>query len=211
MTHSIGLTGGIGSGKSTVAGILKHMGYAVYIADTEASRLINRSVEIRNELTSLFGADLYTPQGVLDKKILADIIFKNPQALSQVNRIVHPRVISDFRHWRKQQNSNLVFFESAILFEAGLTRYFDFIICVTAPQAIRLKRVVLRDATNEDKVKERMQNQADDAEKCRNSDFIIYNDEEHMVVQQVLDILNKLNLKYNKQSWQNTENGSEQG
>ena len=186
MIHSIGLTGGIGSGKSTIAGILKQLGYPVYLADPEASRLINRSVEIRNDLTGLFGADLYTPRGMLDKKLLADIIFKNPQALSQVNRI---------QHWREQQNSPLVFFESAILFEAGLTRHFDFIICVTASEATRLKRVILRDATNEDKVKERMQNQAADTEKCKNSDFIIYNDEDHMVVQQVLDVLNKLNLK----------------
>ena len=96
MIHSIGLTGGIGSGKSTIAGILKQLGYPVYLADPEASRLINRSVEIRNDLTGLFGADLYTPRGMLDKKLLADIIFKNPQALSQVNRIVHPRVIRDF-------------------------------------------------------------------------------------------------------------------
>ena len=93
MIHSIGLTGGIGSGKSTIAGILKQLGYPVYLADPEASRLINRSVEIRNDLTGLFGADLYTPRGMLDKKLLADIIFKNPQALSQVNGIVHPRVI----------------------------------------------------------------------------------------------------------------------
>ena len=184
MIHSIGLTGGIGSGKSTIAGILKQLGYPVYLADPEASRLINRSVEIRNDLTGLFGADLYTPRGMLDKKLLADIIFKNPQALSQVNGIVHPRVIR-----------RLVFFESAILFEAGLTRHFDFIICVTASEVTRLKRVILRDATNEDKVKERMQNQAADTEKCKNSDFIIYNDEDHMVVQQVLDVLNKLNLK----------------
>ena len=112
MIHSIGLTGGIGSGKSTIAGILKQLGYPVYLADPEASRLINRSVEIRNDLTGLFGADLYTPRGMLDKKLLADIIFKNPQALSQVNGIVHPRVIRDFQHWREQQNSPLVFFES---------------------------------------------------------------------------------------------------
>ena len=168
MIHSIGLTGGIGSGKSTIAGILKQLGYPVYLADPEASRLINRSVEIRNDLTGLFGADLYTPRGMLDKKLLADIIFKNPQALSQVNGIVHPRVIRDFQHWREQQNSPLVFFESAILFEAGLTRHFDFIICVTASEVTRLKRVILRDATNEDKVKERMQNQAADTEKCKN-------------------------------------------
>ena len=174
MIHSIGLTGGIGSGKSTIAGILKQLGYPVYLADPEASRLINRSVEIRNDLTGLFGADLYTPRGMLDKKLLADIIFKNPQALSQVNGIVHPRVIRDFQHWRE---------------------HFDFIICVTASEVTRLKRVILRDATNEDKVKERMQNQAADTEKCKNSDFIIYNDEDHMVVQQVLDVLNKLNLK----------------
>ena len=115
MIHSIGLTGGIGSGKSTIAGILKQLGYPVYLADPEASRLINRSVEIRNDLTGLFGADLYTPRGMLDKKLLADIIFKNPQALSQVNRIVHPRVIRDFQHWRNSRtvlwsSSNRLFF-----------------------------------------------------------------------------------------------------
>ena len=166
MIHSIGLTGGIGSGKSTIAGILKQLGYPVYLADPEASRLINRSVEIRNDLTGLFGGDLHS---------------------------FPTRRSSDL--WREQQNSPLVFFESAILFEAGLTRHFDFIICVTASEVTRLKRVILRDATNEDKVKERMQNQAADTEKCKNSDFIIYNDEDHMVVQQVLDVLNKLNLK----------------
>ena len=114
MIHSIGLTGGIGSGKSTIAGILKQLGYPVYLADPEASRLINRSVEIRNDLTGLFGADLYTPRGMLDKKLLADIIFKNPQALSQVNRIVHPRVIRDFQHGNSRtvlwSSSNRLFF-----------------------------------------------------------------------------------------------------
>ena len=143
MIHSIGLTGGIGSGKSTIAGILKQLGYPVYLADPEASRLINRSVEIRNDLTGLFGADLYTPRGMLDKKLLADIIFKNPQALSQVNRIVHPRVIRDFQHWREQQNSPLVFFESAILFEAGLTRHFDFIICLVFFYGMAIRFIIM--------------------------------------------------------------------
>ena len=191
----IGLTGGIGSGKSTIAKIIATLGYPVYISDFKASELINRDEEIKKHLIELFGKDIYQPDGNLNKKRLAGTIFNDKEAIKQVNGIVHPAVTRDFMEWCSAQRRPLLFFESAILFEAGLTRHFDFIICVTASEVTRLKRVILRDATNEDKVKERMQNQAADTEKCKNSDFIIYNDEDHMVVQQVLDVLNKLNLK----------------
>ncbi len=188
----IGLTGGIGSGKSTVAHILQVMGYPVYISDTHASRLMNTCPEIKKELIALFGTMIYTSEGILDKKYLADIIFQDPAALSQVNHIVHPRVLDDFYVWSKTQTSSYVFFESAILFEARLNENFDFIICVTAPEAVKIQRVVERDKTTTEKVKERIRNQIDDTEKCGQSDFILYNDPAHLLLEQIDHLLKHL-------------------
>lgn len=190
--QTIGLTGGIGAGKSTVARILKCMGYPVYIADTEAFRLIIHHPEIRKEMIARFGLRIYDDHGYINKPLLAGIIFDNTKALADINHIVHPRVMEDFREWCRQQKSPLVFFESAILFEAGLDGSFRRIVCVTAPLNIRLQRVVHRDHTNADKVKVRIQNQMDDDKKCKQSDFIIYNDEEQMLIRQILSILQKL-------------------
>lgn len=191
--QTIGLTGGIGSGKSTIARILKQLGYAVYIADTEASRLINTHPLIRQALIQHFGTAIYHNNCTLNKPLLAGIIFDNPQALQTVNQIVHPRVMDDFRNWSRKQTTNPVFFESAILFESGLNFFFQSVVCVTAPEETRIQRVVKRDQTTPQKVKERIRNQSDDTEKCRRADFIIYNDEEHKVIEQVLCLLKKLN------------------
>lgn len=190
--QSIGLTGGIGSGKSTIARILKTMGFPVYIADTEASRLIDTDPDIRREMQTHFGNSIYTANGPLDKVRLAGIIFENPEALKQVNSIVHPKVIKDFQQWSLIQQKHPVFFESAILYEARLESFFDAVICVTAPQEVRLQRVIQRDRTDREKVGKRMANQLDDSQKCRRSDFIIYNDDQHMVIEQILSLLNKL-------------------
>lgn len=189
---AIGLTGGIGSGKSTVARILRQMGYSVYIADKEASRLMNTHPEIRKELQQRFGPTTYTAQGAIDKPKMAQLVFNNAQALADLNRIVHPRVMEDFRQWSLQQNSLLVFFESAILFEAGLDRFFHSVICVSAPESLRISRVVERDRTTSDKVEERIRNQSDEALKCRKADFVIYNDRNHMILEQLLETLQKL-------------------
>lgn len=189
---AIGLTGGIGSGKSTIACILKHLGYPVYIADTEASRLMNCHPDIRQELIKRFGPATYTDNQNLNKPFLAKTIFEDTHALADINRIVHPRVMADFKEWCSKQTAALGFFESAILFEAGLNEFFPYIICVTAPAEVRLQRVIARDHTTADKVKERIRNQMDDSDKCRRSDFIIYNDDEHMVMPQVIEILERL-------------------
>ncbi|MDE7374693.1 MAG: dephospho-CoA kinase [Odoribacter sp.] len=189
---TIGLTGGIGSGKSTVARMLRQMGYPVYIADKEASRLMNTHPEIRKELQQRFGAATYTARGTVDKPKMAQLVFNATQALADLNRIVHPRVMEDFRQWSQQQNSILVFFESAILFEAGLDRFFQSVICVSAPESLRISRVVERDRTTSDKVEERLRNQSDETLKCQKADFVIHNDRNRMILEQLLNILQKL-------------------
>ncbi len=190
--QTIGLTGGIGAGKSTIARILQQLEYPVYIADKEAARLMNTDEPIVRELKKRFGDGLYCLSGILDKKKLAGLIFNNKTALSEVNAIVHPRVMEDFRQWTQKQRASLVFFESAILFEAGLDAHFQHTICVTAPLSLRLHRVVLRDHTSAGKVEERMKNQMDDEQKCRKASFVIYNDETHKTLEQTLSLINKL-------------------
>lgn len=188
----IGLTGGIGSGKSTVARILHHLGYPVYISDRAASRLMNTHPAIRINLIKQFGNKVYTPEGKINKLFLAPLIFNHPEALKEINRIVHPRVMEDFQEWSLQQHHSCVFFESAILFEAGLTDYFQYVICVTAPESIRLNRVSTRDGLTSEQVKERMRNQLNDQLKCEQADFIIHNDFKHQVMDQLFLILEKI-------------------
>lgn len=188
----IGLTGGIGSGKSTIARILQNMGYPVYVSDREASRLMNTDPGIIGELKKVLGDNLYTSKGVLDKKKLAAIIFNDKNLLAKVNTIVHPRVMEHFRQWAQKQQVSLIFFESAILFESGLNLHFRHIICVTASRATRLERVMLRDHTSLEKVEERMNNQMDEQQKCLRANYVIYNDKTHLLLEQVLTIINQL-------------------
>lgn len=187
----IGLTGGIGSGKSTIARILSLLGYPVYIADTEASRLMDNHPEIRKDLIAHFGENAYGKHS-LNKEAIARIVFNNPQALAVLNTIVHPRVMEHFENWSKQQNRSLLFFESAILFEAGLNRYFDSVVCVTAPEEVRIQRVMKRDHSKAEQILQRIRNQMKDAEKCKQADFVIYNDENHPLIEQILHLVGEL-------------------
>lgn len=188
----IGLTGGIGSGKSTIAQVIKHIGYPVYIADKEAARLMDSHPDIRKDITERLGANCYTSEGHINKPVLAQIIFENKEALEEVNRIVHPRVMEAFEQWAAMQSTSLVFCETAILYESGLERYFDAVICVTAPEEVRVRRVMERDHCELKDVMARVRNQMDEDEKCQRANFVIYNDGEHMAVPQVLDVLHKL-------------------
>lgn len=191
----IGLTGGIGSGKTTVAHILEQEGYPVYISDRQASELINKNTEIRSALTGLFGTTLYSNDNTLDKKKLAEIIFNDKTALQKVNVIVHPVVLEDFRQWSLLQSGNLVFFESAILFEAGLEKNFDLIISVYASPQTRIQRVIDRDRVCREEVIKRIENQMADDIKCQKSDFTIYTDRGLDLNQQIKDIIEQLNQK----------------
>lgn len=191
----IGLTGGIGSGKTTIARVLEHLGYKVYIADAQASRLMNSDPQLRDELSMAFGKDIYTAAHQIDKKKLASLIFNNREALQQINRIVHPKVVADFNRWSEKQPGEIIFFESAILFEAGLEKTVDYIICVYASLETRLKRVMERDQATEEKVRERIANQMNDEEKCRRSDFSVCTDSPAMVLEQIDSLIGILKNK----------------
>lgn len=191
----IGLTGGIGSGKTTVAGLWAEKGYPVYIADLAASELINHNKIIKKAFIRLFGTSIYQPDGTLNKQALAHIIFNNPETLQKVNTIVHPEVMKDFNRWSLKQDKPAVLFESAILFEAHLEKNFDYIICVYASPETRIKRVMQRDHTTAEKVLERIKNQMDDDVKCQKSNFIIHTDNHQSLSQQITEIEKQLKLE----------------
>ncbi|MCR9011729.1 dephospho-CoA kinase [Gabonibacter chumensis] len=188
----IGLTGGIGSGKTTVSRIFQALGYPVYISDTRASWLINHRHEIKRALIALFGESVYLTTGELDKKKFASLIFNDKKRIDQVNKIVHPVVMEDFLAWSESQNTPFLFFESAILFEAGLTPLFDHIITVTADRETRILRAMKRDSVSREKIIERINNQLPDTEKCLQSDLVIHNNDSDYLLEQVIEIVKKL-------------------
>ena len=170
----VGLTGGIGSGKSTVATMFKKLGIPVYIADLEARKLMNSSAVIRKEIIEAFGEASYH-NDVPDRKFLADIVFKEKEKLQKLNTIVHPKVQQHFLDWYKRQTSPYVIKEAAILFESGGDKECDKIITVTIPVSERIKRVMKRDNITEEVVMARIKNQWPDERKIALSDFIIEN------------------------------------
>ena len=190
MTKIIGLTGGIGSGKSTVAGYFQELGVPVYVADTEAKKIMEQSETIQ-EVQQIFEENVIA-EGKLDRKKIAAIVFNNPEKLAQLNKIIHPKVKEDFKDWlEKHQNYFFIIKEVAILFETNSEKDFDAIILVTAPEEIRIERVVNRDKITENQVKERIKNQLSDEEKIKKSHFIIENISKNDTKNQVkeLDIL----------------------
>lgn len=188
----VGLTGGIGSGKTTIAGIFEKLNYPVYISDREAARLINHDRYIREEFIKTFGHSVYNQDGILDKQVLAKFIFNDKKAMATVNGIVHPQVIKDFNRWIKKQTRPFVVFESAIIFENNLEGLFDYIVNITARTETRIARVVKRDNTTPEKVQERIDNQYNDEKRCQKSDFTISTDEERMLLEQVVHVTEQL-------------------
>lgn len=188
----LGITGGIGSGKSVVGELLSLYGVPVFIADTEAKILTNTSTEIRTELIKLFGDDLYTETG-LDKKKLASYIFNNQKLLQTVNRIIHPEVGRSFRAWVDRQKGGICAIESAILFESGFDALVDKTLSVYAPEEIRIRRVAGRDRISEETIRQRMKNQISEEIKKERSDFVIYNDDHTALIPQVHTVLSSLN------------------
>lgn len=182
----IGLTGGIGTGKSIVAKVFDLLNVPVYVSDIEAKRLMNENTEIKKQLIAEFGSDVYVNYQ-LNREYLAKQIFADKKALEKVNRIVHPVVRKDFEFWASQQTSVYVIQESAILFDTGLYKNFDKIITVTAEQELRIKRVMERDAVDREQVEARMKNQISEEEKFKKSDFILYNNTE-LLLPQILKI-----------------------
>lgn len=172
----VGLTGGIGSGKTTILEYFKSLGIPVYIADKEAKALMNRSKVIKRKLIDLFGEDAYK-NGQLNKPYLSSKIFNNRELLIKMNTIVHPKVASHFKRWLKKQDAAYVIKEAAIIFENQLQNQYNFIITVVADEDLRIQRVINRDQTTAEKVKSIIKNQLSDAEKVKKSDFVITNND----------------------------------
>ena len=170
----VGLTGGIGSGKSTIARLFSALGIAVYDSDTEAKKLINTSAEIKKRIVEVFGAEAYA-EGVYNRAYMADIVFRNPDKLAVLNSIVHPVLADDFNQWVALQTSPYVIKEAAILFESGSYKNCDFIITVTAPETLRISRCMSRDGSTEAQVRARMAQQWTDAQRIALSDAVIEN------------------------------------
>ena len=170
----VGLTGGIGSGKSTIARLFAALGIAVYDSDTEAKKLINTSAEIKKHIVEVFGAEAYA-EGVYNRAYMADIVFRNPDKLAELNSIVHPVLADDFNQWVALQTSPYVIKEAAILFESGSYKNCDFIITVTAPETLRISRCMSRDGSTEAQVRARMAQQWTDAQRIALSDAVIEN------------------------------------
>ena len=191
-TKKIGITGGIGSGKSVISRILKNMGYPVYDSDSWAKHLMNHHPNIRQALTDKFGAETYTTEG-LNRAYLAQQIFNNKESLTFVNSVVHPIVGQHFLEWANSLNSELVFIESAILFSSGLNKLLDETIYVDAPQHVRLQRAMARDNAPTEAIIARINSQQQDNEYAiAHSTHIIINDNQTLLIPQILSILQKI-------------------
>lgn len=189
----VGITGGIGAGKTFVCRVLEKMGYPVFYSDKEAKELMNSHPGIVEEIIALVGEQAYA-DGELNRPFLAEKVFENKDLLSRINAIVHPRVREAFANF-VEQNAGLkgiVFNEAAILFETGAYKTFDATVLITAPESVRLNRVVERDTIPEGQVRSRMNNQWKDEEKAKLADFVIHNDGTTMLLPQIENMLIKL-------------------
>lgn len=188
----VGLTGGIGSGKSFVSQIFKKLGVPVFSADDIAKEIINNNLPIKKQLIEYFGKDIYLKNGAIHRKKLANIIFNNEIALHKINSLIHPAVRIEFNKWAEKQSSSYVIQEAAILFETNQHVFFDKIITVTAPIQIKIERIIKRDNSSQELVLQRMKNQMDDEIIIEKSDYVIYNNGNNLILPQIVSIHEKL-------------------
>jgi dephospho-CoA kinase len=181
----IGITGGIGSGKSTVAKVFGVLGIPVYNADLAAKRLMNEDAALKEKIKEQFGDDVYKSEK-LDTKYLAQIVFSSEEKLEALNSIVHPATINDANAWMLKQTTPYTLKEAALLFESGAAELLDYVIGVTAPAPLRLQRVMQRDNSSREEVMARMNKQMDEEIKMKLCNFIITNDEQQLLIPQVL-------------------------
>lgn len=192
MAIKIGITGGIGSGKSVVSHLLGVLGIPVYDSDSETKRLMATDTAIRQALQALLGEEVYAG-GVLNKPLLASYLFGSPANARRVNGIIHPRVREDFRQWAQKRTAcSIVGIESAILVEAGFTSEVDFLVMVSAPEEVRIARAVRRDASSRELIEKRVRSQMNDEEKRDYADYVIVNDDETPLIPQLLELVSRL-------------------
>jgi dephospho-CoA kinase len=189
----VGITGGIGSGKTTVCQLFEILGIPVYYADARAKDLIVNNLEVKEKIIDLFGTEAYLQDGSYNRAYIAKIVFEDKEKLQQLNQIVHPAVYQDGEDWHKaQEKVPYTLKEAALLFEGQGYKFMDKVILVVAPEHVRIERVVQRDNSNEEAVKKRIKQQLPDAEKIKLADFIILNDGKAPLVPQVLKIHDRL-------------------
>ncbi len=193
----VGLTGNIGSGKTTVSRVFETLGIKVFNADNEAKSLYYEE-NVKHDISKMLGKKVLDKNNNIDFKLLASVIFNDENKLKQLTSYIHPLVVKKYENWLIS-NPDLPFtiHESAIIFEYSLENKFDFVACVSAPYELRLQRVLKRDNSNKSEIEERMNNQMDETTKVKNSDFVIMNDEQSFIIPQVIDIYKKL-IRINK-------------
>ena len=197
----IGVTGGIGCGKSYVSAKMQLRGIPVYDSDSRAKLLTATDPVIKEALSDLVGSTLYCPCGcgVMQKEVLAQFIFGNPENMAKVNAIIHPRVRDDFKRWADGlESKEFCILESAILFESGFDKEVDFTVCVDAPLELRIRRCVKRDNTTAQAVVARINSQMDQEEKCGRADFVIVNDDVQALEPQIDALIDKCKNTLNK-------------
>lgn len=189
--YRVGLTGGIGSGKTTVARILETLGVPVYYADDAAKTIMNTDTGLRQQIIHHFGEASYM-EGQLQRRYLADIVFSNPAKLALLNSLIHPVTIRHSEEWFHRQTTPYAVREAALLFESGASENLDFIIGVYAPKHIRLQRVIKRDGLTADEVQQRMSRQINEEMKMKLCDAVIRNDEQQLLIPQVMELHEQL-------------------
>ena len=187
----IGLTGGIGSGKSTVARIFNVLGIPVFDADSASKKLMNEDADMKKDLISAFGNDTYK-NGQLNRGFLSAAVFNHPEKLALLNSIVHPATIRHASQWMEKQNAPYIIKEAALIFESGSNKNLDYVIGVQAPLDVRIQRTMARDNVPAEKVLARIKNQMNEEDKMALCDFVIKNDEEHSLLEQVISLHKKL-------------------
>ncbi len=194
MAISLGITGGIGSGKSTVCNVFKLLGTPVFEADKVAKSLINSNSKIRNGLIEMFGSEIYDTKDNIDRKMLANHIFNDNNLLEKVNQLIHPEVRKEFNRWKEIQKHPYVIHEAAILFESGFYKMMDFTILVSARLEARIERVSKRDKISAELVRQRINNQFTDEQKRELASLELVNDNKNLLIPQILEIDKKLRI-----------------
>jgi dephospho-CoA kinase len=191
MVLRVGLTGGIGSGKSTVAQIFEVLGIPVYYADVAAKKIMNDDEGLRSAITNIFGEKAYS-NNILDRKYISSIVFSDPAKLQQLNALVHPATKKDGEAWMQEQTSPYAIHEAALIFEAKVSDLLDLVIGVSSPIELRIKRAMERDKVSREEVLKRMEQQLDEEVKMSKCNFVLINDEQQLLIPQVLEIHEEL-------------------
>jgi dephospho-CoA kinase len=184
----IGVTGGIGSGKSIICQVFELLGIPVFYADAEAKKLMLEDEKLKSAISNTFGAASYLADGNLNRTYLAKIVFNDENQLAKLNKLVHPAVFKAFKQWAESQTAAYVVKEAALLFESGSYRLCDKNILVTAPEALKIARIIRRDHITEEEVRARMARQMSDEEKLPMADIVLENDEQKLLIPQILKL-----------------------